>query len=272
MPKQKAPKKKPQDTDEDQDSKESETTDEDQDDDTEDDAAEENRRINAIVTSRVKREMKAVNQTLQAMQETLKGLATSKKPETDEDEEDEEGTDSKESKKETQVDPKISKKISRMERELADEKLARKKAEEERTQELERGKKAEMRTIFQSHLTEYGLTSPRLMRAALDQLEQDGVMIRDEDGKIKFKGQDKYGIETLFDPKVGLKSWVNGDGKEFVPAVEAGGSGTGGSVRGTGNGTQALTQKDLKKMSPQQLAAINLERACSGLPELEVDN
>lgn len=262
------PKKKPQDTDEDQDPTKETDTDEGDEDDDDDDAAEENRRINAIVTSRVKREMKAVNQTLQAIQESIKTLAAPKKPDQ-EDEDEDEDADPKD-KKETQVDPKVTKKLTRLERELADEKAARKKAEEERSQEAERGKKAEMRQLFQTHLTEYGLTSPRLMRAALDQLEQDGVMIRDEDGKIKFKGQDKYGIETLFDPKVGLKAWVNGDGKEFVPAVDAGGSGTGGSVRGTGNGTQALTQKDLKKMSPQQLAAINLERACSGLPELEV--
>lgn len=266
MPKQKAPKgKKPQDTDEDQDPKEQEGSEDTEDDeDNEDDAAEENRRLNAIVTSRVKREMKAVNQTLQAMQETLKSLATPKADTEDDDE------DSAESKKETQADPKITKKISRMEKELAEEKLARKKAEEERTQELERGKKAEMRGAFQSVLSEYGL-SPRLMRAALDQLEQDGIMVRDDDGKPKFKGQDKYGIETLFDPKAGLKAWVSSEGKEFVPAVDAGGSGTGGSIRGTGNGTQALTAKDLKKMTPQQLASINLERACSGLPALGED-
>lgn len=270
MAKQKnPPKKKLEDADEDQDSKETES-DSDQDDDDGDDEAEANRRINAIVTSRVKREMKSVNQTLLAMQETLKSLATPAKSDSTDDEDSDDLTDSKDSKKEAQVDPKLSKKLSRMERELADEKAARKKAEEERTQERERGLKAEMRTIFQSHLTEFGLTSPRLMRAALDQLEQDGVMFRDEDGKVRFKGQDKYGIETTFDPKVGLRAWVAGDGREFVPAVEASGSGTGGSVRGTGNSNQSFTQKDLKKMSAAQLASINLERACSGLPELEV--
>lgn len=231
----------------------------------EDDVAEENRRINAIVTSRVKREMKGVLASLASLSEKLDGISSSKKTEDTED------TDEETETKPVVEDPKLARKMTKLEKELAEEKAARKKAEEERSAEADRGKKAEMRQAFQTVLTEYGLTSPRLMRAALDQLEQDGVMIRDEEGKIKFKGQDKYGIETNFDPKAGLKAWIAGDGKEFVPAIEAGGSGT-GSARGTGNGTTALTAKDIKGMTPQQLASINLERACSGMPPLGEEN
>lgn len=230
----------------------------------EDTAEAENRRINAIVTSRVKREMKGVLAQLTALGEQITKLAPAKKDpdeETSEESEETEGTP----KKDQLVDPKLSKKMDRMAKELADEKAARKKAEMERAEELERSKKSEMRGAYQSVLTELGLTSPRLLRAALDQLEQDGVMIRDESGKIKFKGVDKYGIEQEFDPKAGLKAWVTTEGKEFMPAVDASGSGTGGAQ---GIGNSKFTSKDVKGMDPKQLASINLERACSGLPPL----
>jgi hypothetical protein len=156
--------------------------------------------------------------------------------------------------------------MSKLEKELQEEKLARKQAEKERAEEQEKAKRTEMRTIFSAALQEHGVTDPKLLRAALNVLEEDGVMIRDEDGKIKFKGQDKYGIETNFDPKIGLKAWVTADGKSFVPAVDAGGSGTGGTTRGVGN--TSFTSKEFGKLTEQQKAAINLERACSGQPPL----
>lgn len=89
-------------------------------------------------------------------------------------------------------------------------------------------------------------------------------MVRDEEsGKIKFKGQDKYGMETLYDPKVGVKQWVLSEGKAFIPAVDAGGSGTGAARQGLGNTN--LTKGEFQKLSPQQKAAIELERASMGL-------
>lgn len=267
MAKPKTPGKKPSKTEDstDEQDQDQDGNDDDNDDD-HNDREEENKRINAIVTSRVKREMKAVNTTLQAMQETLKSLAAPKKPEdTDEDEDTDEIPT--EGKKAQEIDPKLSRKMNKLEKELADERQARKTAEQEKAQEQEKAKRTEMRTIFSGALTELGITDPKLLRAAINVLEEDGVMIRDEDGKVKFKGVDKYGIETNFDPKAGLKSWVTTEGKSFVPAVDAGGSGTGGARAGGGNGT-SLTSKEIKGMSAQQLAAINLERACTGLPPL----
>ncbi len=237
-------------------------TSEDQTDDTEDDedtAEAENRRLNAIVTSRVKREMKSVNATLLQLQETLNKLAAPKAQDPDEDDDEETTGD----KKEAQVDLKTSRKLSKLEKELAEEKQARKQAEVEKAQEQEKAKRTEMRTIYSAALQEHGVTDPKLLRAALNVLEEDGVMMRDEDGKVKFKGQDKYGIETNFDPKVGLKAWVATEGKSFVPAIEAGGSGTGGA-----RNTSTVGKKEFDKMDPKQRAAINLERACGGLPPL----
>jgi hypothetical protein len=190
------PGKKPKTENEDKDLETTETQDDEdtEDEDNEDDAEAENRRINAIVTSRVKREMKAVNTQLQALMSKLESMSTPSKKEETEDEDEDTTTEDKK----TQVDPKLSKKMTKLERELAEEKAARKKAEEERTAEQERGKKQEMRNVFSSALTELGVTDPKLLRAAINMLDEDGVMIRDEDGKIKFKGQDKYGIETNF--------------------------------------------------------------------------
>ncbi len=270
MAKQQLPKKKAPKTDDQDPNKETETEDtETEDEDDEDTAEAENRRINAIVTSRVKREMKGVLSTLATIQESMKTLAAASSKKTDEEtEDDEDTTETPDGEKKTPVlDPKLSRKMTKLERELADERSARKKAEADRAEEQEKTKKTEMRTIFSSALTELGISDPKLLRAAVNLLEEDGVMIRDEEGKIKFKGQDKYGIETNFDPKIGLKSWVAGEGKSFVPAVDASGSGTGGS-RGTGNGSQSYNSKEFGKLNDQQKAAINLERACSGLPPL----
>jgi len=263
MAQKKTPQGKKPSKNEDDDTKEtqegSEGEDTNEDDDTEDDAEAENRRINAIVTSRVKREMKGMEKLIASLSEKLDTLASTKTKQAEEQDQDEDETTP------PKEDPKVARKLMKMEKELAEEKAARKKAEEDRAAEQERGKRSEMRNAFSSVLTELGVTDPKLLRAALNVLEEDGVMIRDEEGKIKFKGQDKYGIEQNFDPKAGLKAWVAGEGKSFVPAVEAGGSGQ-GPARGLGNTN--LSARDIKKMTPQQIAAINLERACSGMPPL----
>jgi hypothetical protein len=253
-------KKKPEDE---QDPKEPEgTEDTDTDEDTDEDPEDLDRKINAIVTSRLKRELKPFGAQLSTIAKQLESMSqTPKKEETDEDEE--------EPTKKPVEDPKAAKRLMRLEKELAEEKAARTKAEKERVEEAERSKRNEMRNSFASILTELGITSPRLQRAALDQLEQDGIMIRDEDGKVKFKGQDKYGIEQTFDPKVGLKTWIANDGKEFAPAVDAGGSGTGGTVRNIGaNAGTGLRARSLTSSRLSKRASINLERACTGLPPL----
>ena len=263
MVKNKTPQKKPSQKPEDDNTDDQDGTDGEDGDDKEDDSQDENQRINAIVTSRVKREMKAVNQQLAALTEMVGKLGTGGKKEDDEDGD----TDEETPKQEVKVDPKLTRKMSKLENELKEEREARKKAEKESAEKEERAKGIEMRTIFESALTEHGVTDAKQRRAALLVLEADGVMIRDEDGKPKFKGVDKYGIETLFDPKAGVKSWVLGEGKNFAPAVDAGGSGTGGSRQGLGN--TAISKGEYGKLTPQAKASIELERASQGLPPLE---
>jgi hypothetical protein len=233
---------------------------------TDEDPEEQNRRINAIVTNRVKREMKPLLSQLATLTEAIGKLSKPK----DEDQDDSDETDSETTtQKEVKIDPKMSRKMSKLERELAEERDARKKAEQAQIDAQNKTKHNEMLSQFESALAEHGVTDPKLRRAALRLLEEDGVMIRDEEsGKIKFKGQDKYGIETLYDPKVGIKSWVLGEGKSFVPAIDASGSGTGGA-KSIGN--SKLTQGEYGKLSPQQKASIELERASMGLPPLGQD-
>lgn len=230
-----------------------------------DDDAEVNNRINAIVTNRVKREMKQVNAQLAQLTEML-GKMSKPQPGAH-DTEGDQSDDDDSSKKPTTVveDPKLARKLARMEKELADERASRKQAEAERIAETEKGKRAEMRNTFQTALTELGLTSPRLLRAALDQLEQDQIMVRDEHGVARFRGTDKYGMDAVMDPKAGLKTWVQSEGKEFLPAVDAGGSGTGAARQANAG---AMSRREIDKLDPGRLAAINLERACSGLAPL----
>lgn len=238
----------------------------DQDDDQDEDPEEQNRRINAIVTNRVKREMKPLLSQLATLTEAIGKLS---KPKDEEQDDSDENDGEQSSSKEVKIDPKISRKMSKLERELAEERDARKKAELAQQEEASKSKRTEMLNQFESALAEHGVTDPRLRRAALRLLEEDGVMVRDEEsGKIKFRGQDKYGIETLFDPKAGIKAWVLGDGKSFVPAIDSSGSGTGGA-KSIGN--SKLTQGEYGKLNPQQKAAIELERASMGLPPLGQD-
>jgi hypothetical protein len=232
------------------------------------DPQEENRRLNAIVTSRVKREIKGVLGELAALKGLIEKISTPvKKDEDDGEGEGGEGEGGEGEGKKLETD-KTAKKLSRLEKQLAEEKDARKAAEKAREEEAEKAKKTEMRNLFGSLLTEFGCTDPRLNRAALVILEEEGIMVRDEDGKIRFKGVDKYGIETLFDPKAGLKEWIAKDGKSFVPAVDAGGSGQGGSGQGIGIGNTRFTAKDLKNLSPKEIAQINFDRSFQGLPPL----
>jgi hypothetical protein len=262
MAKKTPPKKPVAKTDPDDETEDQETEQDEQNEDPE----EQNRRINAIVTNRVKREMKPLLSQLATLTEAIGKL--SKPKDEDQDDSDEiEGEQS--STKEVKIDPKLSRKMNKLERELVEEREARKKAEQAQVDAQNKTKHNEMLSQFESALAEHGVTDPKLRRAALRLLEEDGVMIRDEDtGKIKFKGQDKYGIETLFEPKIGIKSWVLGEGKSFVPAVDASGSGTGGA-KSVGN--SKLTQGEYGKLSLQQKASIELERASMGLPPLGQD-
>lgn len=239
------------------------------------DPEEENRRINAIVTSRVKREMKGVMAQLSTITEALKGLSNPKPGDDDDDDDGDAGAgehqetqeQGKKPAKDPEMDTKTARKLTKLERELAEERAERIKAQKERTEEQERNRKNELRAQFQAALTEHGITDPRLMRAALTQLEEDGFMIRDEEGKAKFKGVDKYGIETIFEPKAGVKTWVLGEGKSFVPAVDAGGSGSNGARSGAPGSN--VTKGEYSKLTPAAKASIELERASQGLPPLE---
>lgn len=258
------PAKKPDKKPEDEDTEGQEGTEGGEGDDDSDDEQDANQRINAIVTSRVKREMKGVLAQLATLTDAIGKLSAPKKEETDEEDEDE--GDGK--KAEAKPDPKLARKLQKMENELKEEKEARKKAELAQKEERAKAERTDMLGTFEAALTEHGVTDPKLRRAALRLLEEDGYMVRDEEsGKVKFKGQDKYGMETMFDPKAGVKQWVLNEGKSFIPAVDAGGSGTGGSRQGVGNAN--LTKGEFSKLSPQQKAAIELERASMGLGPLE---
>jgi len=212
-------------------------------------------RVNKIVSVRLARELKPINAALTALQEMMGRFSPTTAPAAG----DEEGeTPGKDPAPGAKPDLAHARRISRLERELADERKARKEAEELRAAEGEKAKKNELLGLFQSALTEHGVTSPSLLRSAILLLDQEGVLVRDESGTPKFRGADKYGIETLFDPKTGIKTWLQGEGKAFLPAVDAGGSGSGPAKGGKG-----VTPAN-GRLTPQERARINVERACTG--------
>lgn len=216
----------------------------------------ENQRINAIVTSRVKREMKPLLTALQEMRQMLQTRETPPEPKDD--------PAPNGAPAAPQADPVMAKQMLRIQKELEDERKARVAAEAARAEEAKASKRNEMRSQVQSLLAEAGITDRNLQRSALNILEEDGLILRDDNDRVRFKGTDKYGIETLYDPKVGLKSWLGTEGKSFLPPVDAGGSGTGGA-RTPG------AKPNTRGMSKEQIARINFERAFTGEPPIEAE-
>lgn len=206
-------------------------------------------RINSIVTNRLKRFETSISKKI----EDGFAKAMAARP-SDGDQEGEEEAPAKGKK----ADPKLSK----MERELADAKRALQESKEASEKKDADAKRNEEKSILEQSLMEAGLTDKALRGGALAYLLSEGRMVRDEEGKVKWKGQDKYGQDVLMDPAAGAKAWTKADGKSYLPAIDAGGSGGGPS-----NGKVPKAQID--KMSPRDRAAEEIRRASLGLPPLE---
>lgn len=227
-----------------------------EDQDSEDSDKEMNDRINSIVTSRLKR---WGDQFASRLEQTIaKQLASVAAPKTEESDETE--VDAAPVKK-SKPDPKLSK----LERELAE---TRRALEEEKTAKAksdEAKARSEERSALEAALTDAGVTDKTLRGAALALLTSEGRIVRDEDGRIRWKGQDKYGSDTLQDPSLAAKAWAKSDGKAFMPAVNAGGSGSGPASNGK------IPKAEIDKMTARERAGEEIRRATLGLPPLGDD-
>lgn len=263
MAKQQTPSKKPKNApppdDDETDGEGNDEGDEDEEDD--------DRKINAIVTNRVNRALKPLQKMIGDLTSKLDSLSKPKEPEGDsEDEEEETPAPSKKGKSGAE-----SKKLTALEKRVKDAEERAAQAEKAQQEQAAKAKIQEENAVIAAALQKAGVTDPKVVKAITLSLREDEMIVRDEEtGKPRFKGVDKYGQEDLVDPEAGIGKWLKADGKAFLPAVPAGGSGAGGrdasSVARPG-----ATKANVSQMSAREKAAIELERASMGLPPLGQD-
>ena len=95
------------------------------------------------------------------------------------------------------------------------------------------------RSKVRDALVKAGVPADRL-HLAMPAIEASGALILDGD-KPGWKGKDQYQVDTVLDFDAGAKAWTaTADGKHFLPAVDARGTGDNGGARG---GTQHVASK-----------------------------
>lgn len=120
----------------------------------------------------------------------------------------------------------VAAKLAKMERDLAAANKRAEETEKARAEEAAQAKRQEERAALRNALHEAGITDAIQARAAQALLESDAKVVRDEDGAIRFKTADKYGVEALVDLGKGLTEWAKSEGQVFLPAKKVAGSGS----------------------------------------------
>lgn len=237
----------------------------------EDDDEDDDRRINAIVTNRVNRALKPLSKQIADLTAALAASAKKPEPGEGEGEGDDEDEESPPPKRASKASAGESKKLSALEKRVKDAEDRASKAEQAQKEQSEKALRAEEDGAIGVALQKAGFTDPKVIRAITLSLRADELIVRDEEtGKVRFKSVDKYGSEDLVDPDSGLGKWLKSDGKSFLPAVAASGSGAGGSNLQQTQQSK-LTKTEIGKLSPREKAQIDLERASQGLPPLGHD-
>ena len=127
------------------------------------------------------------------------------------------------------ADSEWKKKLDQLQRKFDEESEARKKAETEREAERQTAKREEERAVLASALRKNGVDEARVKAAGALLYLEDKRVVRDADGKIVFKKALKGGDFEDVSVEDGIADWVKSDdGKVFLPAKGAGGSGGNG--------------------------------------------
>ena len=233
--------------------------------DGDEDDEDQDRKINAIVTSRVNRALKPLTKTIEALTSRLEALSQPRSTDEDEEETDEEPAPRK------GKSGGESKKLTALERRLKDAEDRAAKAEQAQKDQAEKALRQEENASISAALTKAGVTDPRVVRAITLALREEEMIVRDEEtGRVRFKTVDKYGTEDFVDPDSGVAKWLKSDGKAFLPAVPASGSGAGGSDAASVQQTK-MSAGEIGKLSARERAAIEIDRASRGLPPLGQD-
>lgn len=131
--------------------------------------------------------------------------------------------------------------MKRLARELEKVKAEREGEKKLREAGEQKSRTDEERATVLAALTEKGVTGPKA-RAALALLHtEDKRVVRDEDGKIIFRDDDGPA-----DFRKGFEAWINSEeGKHFLPARGAAGSGTAQGGQRTGTSGKPMTKKQI---------------------------
>lgn len=206
-------------------------------------------KLNAAITNHGKRQAASLTQSLgKLLEEKLAGFA----PQTPE--------------------PKpaddVAAKLAALETQLKAERKAREDADKAREESENRRKMDEQRSAVSTALRDAGV-NPTMAKAAQALLEAEGRIVRDDSGAVGFKVVDKYGGESVRPLGEGLGEWFKGDGKPFVPAKAAGGSGGSPSkapAAAAGASKPKPTTPEDRSADAVQAARADLARALMGQP------
>lgn len=126
----------------------------------------------------------------------------------------------------SKADDDTAKRFAALEKRVEDERKGREASEEARRRD-------QLDVSAREALAKAGVPVDRV-RHAMAVLKQDGVFDLDKDGRPGWKGKDKFGVEGLLPLEEGAAAWAKSDdGKHFLPAKNAAGTGE-GSQRGWG--------------------------------------
>ena len=151
----------------------------------------------------------------------------------------------KEGKGGKEADPETAKELAALRTSLENERKAREDAENR--------SKAEARdAATREALAKAGIPADRLPHA-MAFLGTQGV-IAEKDGKVGWKGKDRFGVDAILPLEDGAKAWAaTPDGKLYLPPSGIQGTGTGaGSSGATGqNGVKKLGEVSIFKLLSQ---------------------
>jgi len=133
-------------------------------------------------------------------------------------------------------DDPTAKRLKALEDQVAQERKGREEAEAAR-------KRDSLHTAAREALVKAGVPADRV-RHAMATIIQDGVLAETSDGKPGWRGKDRFGVETVLPVEDGARAWVaTDDGKAFIPARGANGTGDGAGGGPGGHGGPTTVPK-----------------------------
>lgn len=139
-----------------------------------------------------------------------------------------------------EADPETAKELAAL--------RARLEASDKAREEAETRSKTEARNnATREALAKAGIPADRLPHA-MAYLDTKGEIVADKDGKVGWKGKDRFGVDTVVPLEQGAKDWASTpDGKLYLPPSNAQGTGTGAGSSRPASGSGSIKAEDAAK-------------------------